>query len=398
MQRVRIGDLCSYAKGLSIPRDRTNPDKDVAYLHYGDLYKKYDFRLNLDEVWDDIIKIDSNERYKPEQVLYDGDIVFTLTSESVDDLGHSALIINKNNLPLVSGMETTILHIIDKNRCLPSYLNYVFQSNWFRQVLRQYVTGMKVYRVHPRDLMNITLPLPDLSRQGEICNLLNPISDCIDVNTKINDYLAQLCTNEIKRLHNLCCDYTTVDHYCTNIFSGGTPSTSCEEYWNGTIPWLSSGETRSKFIIDTEKKITIEGVNNSSTKLAKCGDVVMASAGQGWTRGQTALLLSDMYVNQSILVMRPRNNCSAFLLFTLLGKYDEIRTWSDGSSSRGSMSGQLLREFPIELVSEELLSEFEKFCKPIITMIEIKMKEIRSLSEMRGLLISRVSQEIDTAK
>lgn len=124
----------------------------------------------------------------------------------------------------------------------------------------------------------------------------------------------------------------------------------------------------------------------------------MASAGQGWTRGQTALLLSDMYVNQSILVMRPRNNCSAFLLFTLLGKYDEIRTWSDGSSSRGSMSGQLLREFPIELVSEELLSEFEKFCKPIITMIEIKMKEIRSLSEMRGLLISRVSQEIDTAK
>ena len=189
MQQVRIGDLCSYAKGLSIPRDRTNPDKDVAYLHYGDLYKKYDFRLNLDVVWDDIVKIDSNERYKPEQVLYDGDIVFTLTSESVDDLGHSALIINKNNLPLVSGMETTVLHIIDKGRCLPSYLNYVFQSTWFRQVLRQYVTGMKVYRVHPRDLMDIEVPLPDLSRQHEICNLLNPISDCIDVNTKINDYL-----------------------------------------------------------------------------------------------------------------------------------------------------------------------------------------------------------------
>ena len=189
MKLVRIGDLCSYAKGISIPRDRTNSNKDIAYLHYGDLYKKYDFRLNLSEVWNDIIKIDSDERYKSEQMLRDGDIVFTLTSESVDDLGHSTLIINKDNLPIVSGMETTVLHITEKDDCLSSYLNYVFQSNWFRQVLRQYVTGMKVYRVHPRDLMEIKIPLPSLYRRQKICNILDSISDRIDVNTKINDYL-----------------------------------------------------------------------------------------------------------------------------------------------------------------------------------------------------------------
>ena len=192
MDLVRIGDLCSYAKGLSIPRDRTSPNKNIAYLHYGDLYKKYDFRLNLSEVWNEIIKIESNERYKPEQILRDGDIVFTLTSESVDDLGHSTLIVNKDNLPIVSGMETTILHIREKDGCLPPYLNYVFQSNWFRQVLRQYVTGMKVYRVHPRDLMEIKIPIPSLYRQHEICSMLDSISDCIDINSKINDYLTQV--------------------------------------------------------------------------------------------------------------------------------------------------------------------------------------------------------------
>ena len=190
MELVRIGDLCSYAKGLSIPRDRTNPNKDIAYLHYGDLYKKYDFRLDLSQVWNEMIKIDSDERYNPEQILRDGDIVFTLTSESVDDLGHSTLIVNKDNLPIVSGMETTILHITEKDSCLPSYLNYVFQSNWFRQALRQFVTGMNVYRVHPRDLMEIEIPMPSLCRQHEISNILDSISDCIDVNSKINDYLA----------------------------------------------------------------------------------------------------------------------------------------------------------------------------------------------------------------
>ena len=190
MESVRLGDLCSYAKGLGIPRDRTDPDKDIAYLHYGDLYKKYDFRLNLNDVWNDIIKIDSSERYKPEQVLRDGDIVFALTSESVDDLGHSTLIINKDDLPFVSGMETTVLHVTERGRCLPSYLNYVFQSSWFRKILRQYVTGMKVYRVHPRDLLEIKIPIPNLCNQHEICKMLDSISDCIDNNSKINDYLA----------------------------------------------------------------------------------------------------------------------------------------------------------------------------------------------------------------
>ena len=65
---------------------------------------------------------------------------------------------------------------------------------------------------------------------------------------------------------------------CENIFSGGTPSTKNTNYWNGSIPWLSSGETRNNFINSTEKTITLDGVNNSSTKLAKKGDIVIASA------------------------------------------------------------------------------------------------------------------------
>lgn len=70
----------------------------------------------------------------------------------------------------------------------------------------------------------------------------------------------------------------TVDECCESIYSGGTPSTKNPAYWNGNLPWLSSGETRARFIIDTEKTITELGVAESSTKQAKAGDVVMASA------------------------------------------------------------------------------------------------------------------------
>ncbi|MDE1819183.1 MAG: restriction endonuclease subunit S, partial [Thaumarchaeota archaeon] len=87
------------------------------------------------------------------------------------------------------------------------------------------------------------------------------------------------------------------------IFSGGTPDTRKQEYWDGSIPWLSSGETHNRFIRNTEKKITELGVKNSSTKLVKVRDVIVASAGQGYTRGQTSFCMIDTYINQSIVAL-----------------------------------------------------------------------------------------------
>lgn len=46
---------------------------------------------------------------------------------------------------------------------------------------------------------------------------------------------------------------TTIGSYADRIYSGGTPSTSKAEYWGGTFGWLSSGETRNRFLISTEK-------------------------------------------------------------------------------------------------------------------------------------------------
>ncbi|MEL8445138.1 restriction endonuclease subunit S, partial [Escherichia coli] len=100
------------------------------------------------------------------------------------------------------------------------------------------------------------------------------------------------------------------------IFSGGTPNTSTEEYWNGALNWFSSGETRNALIIETEKKITATGVKNSSTRLSVAGDILIASAGQGHTRGQTSLNTIDTYINQSVVCIRPiKPSYSTWLYF-----------------------------------------------------------------------------------
>lgn len=135
----------------------------------------------------------------------------------------------------------------------------------------------------------------------------------------------------------------------SDIHSGGTPSTEESSYWGGNIKWLSSGETSQRFISDTVDKITEEGVKNSSTKLAKKNNIVMACAGQGKTRGQTSYLLDDMYINQSVIALE--TNASVlplYLFYNLSSRYEELRGGSDASSTRGSITTTALKNLPFK--------------------------------------------------
>jgi len=135
------------------------------------------------------------------------------------------------------------------------------------------------------------------------------------------------------------------------IFSGGTPSTTRPDYWDGDLNWLSSGETRNPFIKSTEKKITTIGVSNSSTRLAHIGDTVIASAGQGYTRGQTSLLKINTYINQSIVALEPNKQIVVpeYLFYNLSNRYDEMRLLSDSSSTRGSITTKMVSDMTINL-------------------------------------------------
>ncbi|MBX9184563.1 restriction endonuclease subunit S [Clostridium sp. K04] len=145
--------------------------------------------------------------------------------------------------------------------------------------------------------------------------------------------------------------YVKVKDIAEIIFSGGTPSTQKAEFWNGKINWLSSGETRSKFIYNTEKKITQEGVDNSSTKLAKKKDIVIASAGQGFTRGQTSMCLIDTYINQSLICIRAKKDVidPYYLFYNISSRYAELRQISDGHSIRGSLTTKIISDLNISL-------------------------------------------------
>ena len=101
------------------------------------------------------------------------------------------------------------------------------------------------------------------------------------------------------------------------LIGGGTPKTSNPDYWNGDIPWISvkdfNGERR--YVVDTEKKITKLGLENSSTKLLSKGDIIISARG---TVGELAIIPSDMAFNQSCYGLRAKEYVDSTFLYYLL--------------------------------------------------------------------------------
>lgn len=116
------------------------------------------------------------------------------------------------------------------------------------------------------------------------------------------------------------------------IIGGGTPKTNVDEYWNGEIPWLSVKDFNndSRYVYDTEKKITEQGLKNSSTTLLERNDVIVSARG---TVGEIAMIPHPMAFNQSCYGIRAKKDRidSAYLYYLLKNSVQILKQRTHGS-------------------------------------------------------------------
>jgi len=297
----------------------------------------------------------------------------------------------------------SIAIILNEQIASKKYLYYYFQ----KLNLRSLDTGSAQSQITISDLKRYKVTLPPLAEQKAIAATLSALDDMIELNNQINKTLEEMAQALFK---SWFVDFEpfkegefeeselglipkgwkvgTVGDLCTDIFSGGTPLTSNPKFWNGKHPWLASGETRTSIIVKTEKSITDEGVVNSSTRLAKKYDIVIASAGQGHTRGQTAITLIDTYINQSVIALRAE--VYGYLFCNLRNRYNELRAISDSSSIRGSLTTKIMKQFPILLPPEEVLRAFQGIFEEIIEYCGQSALQNVTLSEIRDTLLPKL--------
>lgn len=132
-----------------------------------------------------------------------------------------------------------------------------------------------------------------------------------------------------------------------HITSGGTPDRSEPSYWDGHIPWVTTGEIQFNTITDTDEKITEAGLKNSSAKLFPPGTLLMAMYGQGKTRGQVALLGITATTNQnSAAILLEGDFLPEFYFQFLWWKYDAIRGFGQ-SAGISHLNAGLLKQISV---------------------------------------------------
>lgn len=288
--------------------------------------------------------------------------------------------------------------IVVNDKADPLFVYYLLKYN--KDAIEAMGSGTTFKEVSGKTMRAVKVRIPlDVSYQKRIAAVLDSLDTKIENSERINDNLYEIVNAYYTSLFkDVECEMTTIGNYAERIYSGGTPTTSNAAYWDGTFGWFSSGETRNRFVISTEKSITQTGIDNSSTKLASKHDIVMASAGQGFTRGQTSMLLIDTYVNQSVIVIHADRNILPYLFWNLANRYEELRAISDSSSIRGSLTTKMIAAFEIPCANNDVIQTFSGFAWAVIPQIENNLLENERLAALRDSLLPKLmTGEIDVS-
>lgn len=171
-----------------------------------------------------------------------------------------------------------------------------------------------------------------------------------------------------------------------SFYSGGTPSSSKKEYYNGNIPFIRSGELHKDY---TELFITEAGLSNSAAKLVETGDLLLALYGA--TSGDIAISKIKGAINQAILCIRTKQNKK--FIESVWNKHVErlLQTYLQGG--QGNLSADIVKNIPLYFANSNEQDKLAKF----ISLLDERIATQNKIIEKLETLIKGIVDSIFTA-
>ena len=183
-----------------------------------------------------------------------------------------------------------------------------------------------------------------------------------------------------------------------DLIGGGTPKTTKPEYWDGEIPWLSVKDFNNdfRFVYETEKHITELGLNNSSTKLLKAGDVIISARG---TVGEIATIPFPMAFNQSCYGLRAKKEIvTADFLYYLIKHNIHILKKNTHGSVFDTITRDTFAGIEVDIPDIDAQSKIAGILSNIDEKIEVNVRINENLEQqLTALFIHDFADGIATA-
>jgi type I restriction enzyme S subunit len=319
--------------------------------------------------------------------------------------------INKNYWPL-----NTTLYVKEFKSTSPEFVYYFLKSiNLGRYNSGSAVPSLNRNYIHP---LKIKVP-KSITYQNKIASLLSTLDDKIELNRRMNVTLEQIAQAIFKQWF---IDFEFPDEngqpykssggemvesglgeiprgwevkelkdVCSKICNGGTPARKKKEYWeNGTIPWIKTKELCDTIILNSEEKITQEGLDNSAAKLLGPNTVIIAIYASP-TVGRLGVVGTHAATNQACtaLIADESQYSHYHIFYSLLFLRDHLNNLASGSAQQ-NISKSIIEKQNILLPPKELLDKSTIGFSNIWKLIENNLWEINYLTQLRDSLLPKL--------
>ena len=169
--------------------------------------------------------------------------------------------------------------------------------------------------------------------------------------------------------------YVTVyfgDKDLFQVESGGTPSSTVEDYWKGEINWVTLEDLPPKNYIteikSTKRTISIKGLENSNAKILPVNTILVSTRA---TIGRVGIAKCNLATNQgfkNIIVMNKGRVFYKYVAYMMTSLKDKMTSLSSGGTFKEiSKSNFLNLGFPLPPIEtqEQIVAELESYQKII---------------------------------
>ena len=386
-----LGEMFDFRNGLSKGKEFFG--KGTPFIRYTDVYNHRTLRKK-----DITALVECTEDEKERLKVSRGDVLFTRTSETAEDIGWSSVMLDDMDDCVFNGF--TIKATPKTKELLPEYCAYCFSTSDFRQYVTKHCAFTTRASLTGNTIAQYRMTIPPLDIQSRIVNVLDNFEKiCSDLNIGLpaeiearqkqyEYYRDKLLTfaetgntilsraeqsRALIKLLQYVFGYAVVSlqDVVKNSCSGGTPKKGVSEYYeDGNIPWLRTQEVVFRDICKTECFITESAVKNSAAKWIPENCVIVAISGA--TAGRCAINKIPLTTNQHCLNLEvdPEMALYRYVYYCICAKQEELLAKKEGA--RGDLNSTRILSLQIDLPSIEkqkrivsILDRFDAICNDL---------------------------------
>lgn len=340
-----LDQLGTFYNGVTGKSKEDFVDGNAKFITYMNIFKNPSLRTDVDD------KVTMNEGEKQNTIQY-GDILFTGSSETPDECGMSSVLEEHTTEPLYLNSFCFGYRFNDLSIVVPGFYKHLFRSSKIRAQIAKTANGVTRFNVSKKLFAKIQIPLPPLPIQQRIVEALDKFTSLIsslDSEIALRQKQYEYYRNKLLTFEEGEFEWKTLSDCSENVCSGGTPSRSKSEYFEGNIPWLRTQEVDWQDVYDTEIKITEDAVNNSSAKLIPENCVIVAMYGA--TAGKSCINKIPLATNQACCNLQINKDIALYkyVYYYVCKEYKNIKDMGEGSQN--NINGQKVKSFPIPVPS-----------------------------------------------